>query len=140
MLSQRAKYALKAMLDLAGAPPGQPVQIADIAERQAIPKRFLEQIMLDLKRAGWVDSRRGKQGGYLLVMLPALITIGAIVRQVDGPMAPLSCLSHTAYRRCVDCADESRCAIRRAFAPVHQAQLAVLDHMSVADLQTVPEP
>src|SRR5690606_38093418 len=100
MISQRAKYALRALSMLARAEPGMPIQIPDISEQQRIPKKFLEQILLELKRAGLVDSRRGKQGGYLLHRPATEITYGEVLRLIDGPVAPLPCLSHTAYRRC----------------------------------------
>ena len=133
MLSQKAKYALRALLELAQAGPGEPLLISDIAERQRLPKKFLEQILLELKRRGIVTSKRGKHGGYALLKPPQAISFGEVIRIVDGPLAPLPCLSRTAYRRCEDCADEARCAIRRVFAVTHAATAKVLDETSLVD-------
>jgi hypothetical protein len=81
--------------------------ISEISREQAIPKKFLEQILLELKRAGIVMSRRGRLGGYVLLRAPEQVTFGEVLRLIDGPIAPLPCLSKIAYRRCVDCADEA---------------------------------
>ncbi len=133
MISQKAKYALRALVSLAEAPTGDPVFISDIAEAQSIPKKFLEQILLDLKRHGILVSRRGKFGGYQLLKDPSEITFGSILRIVDGPIAPLPCLSKMAYRRCADCASEGTCGIRRVFAEVAEATRDVLDKRTLAD-------
>ncbi|MEO8757103.1 MAG: Rrf2 family transcriptional regulator [Devosia sp.] len=133
MISQRAKYALRALLALCKAPPETSLMIAEISKAQAIPKKFLEQILLELKRAGIVMSRRGRLGGYLLVRPADKITFGEVLRLIDGPIAPLPCLSKTAYRRCADCQDEASCEIRHVFAGVVKAQREVLDHTSFAD-------
>ncbi len=147
MISQKAKYALRALAVLARADAGDPVQISDIADRQKIPKKFLEQILLDLKRAGFVESRRGKQGGYLLLRPASEISYGEVLRLIDGPIAPLPCLSLTAYRRCEDCDGESDCEIRHVFARVADETRAVLFSTTFADAlgedagsPTVPEP
>ncbi len=133
MITQKAKYALRALLALAEAEDGAPVFIADIAESQAIPRKFLELILLDLKHHGLVVSRRGKMGGYLLLRRPETITFGEVLRIVDGPLAPLPCLSKMAYRRCEDCTDEKSCRIRRVFAGVAEATREVLDSTTIAD-------
>jgi Rrf2 family protein len=133
MLSQKAKYALRALLFLAEEGAARPVLIADIAERHNLPKKFLEQILLDLKHHGLVQSRRGKHGGYNLLKPAAEISFGQVVRIIDGPLAPLPCLSVMAYRRCEDCVDEESCAIRRVFALTHQITTTVLDRTSLAD-------
>jgi Rrf2 family protein len=133
MLSQKAKYALHAMIVLAQAWDQEALQIADIAERRRLPKRFLEQILLDLKHNGLVVSKRGKNGGYALIRPPAEIPVAQIVRIIDGPLAPLPCLSVIAYQRCEECDDEAACAVRRVFARVHAATLAVLENTSLAD-------
>lgn len=133
MISQKAKYALRALLALAEAQEGEPVFIGDIAEQQAIPRKFLEQILLDLKHQGLVVSRRGKMGGYLLLRRPETITFGEVLRIIDGPLAPLPCLSKMAYRRCEDCSDEKSCRIRRVFAGVAEATRGVLDSTTIAD-------
>ncbi len=136
MLSQKAKYALRALLALAERPTDQVMLIAEIAERDHIPKKFLEQILLDLKHHGLVQSRRGRGGGYTLLKSADEISIGQVVRIIDGPMAPLPCLSRVAYRRCNDCPDESRCALRKVFAESHAATVAVLDRTTLADALT----
>jgi Rrf2 family protein len=137
LISQRAKYALRALLVLAEAPPGEPLMISEISKRQAIPKKFLEQILLELKRAGLVESRRGRLGGYALARPAEKITFGEVVRLLDGPVALLPCLSRIAYRRCSDCADEANCEIRRVFARVAEATREVLDSTSIADAATL---
>jgi Rrf2 family protein len=133
MLSQKAKYALRALLALAEAGDDQALMISDIAERHNLPKKFLEQILLDLKHHGLVQSRRGRHGGYGLLKAADEISFGQVVRIIDGPLAPLPCLSKTAYRRCADCPGEASCAIRRVFARTHQLTSDVLDRMTLAE-------
>ncbi|MBB4016432.1 Rrf2 family protein [Chelatococcus caeni] len=134
MISQKAKYALRALVALAKADePGGSRMIGDIAEEERIPRKFLEQILLDLKHHGIVASRRGKFGGYMLLKRADEITFGEILRIVDGPIAPLPCLSRIAYRRCEDCRDEEACEIRRVFARVATATREVLDGTTIAD-------
>ena len=133
MISQRAKYALRALVALAKARPEQPLMIAEISRSQTIPKKFLEQILLELKRAGIVMSRRGRLGGYALLRAPDAVTFGEVLRLIDGPIAPLPCLSKIAYRRCADCADEATCEIRHVFARVAVATRQVLDRTTLAD-------
>src|SRR5690242_15117896 len=100
MLSSRAKYATRALLDLTLHNEHGPVLIQDIARRQNIPLKFLEQILLTLKQGGFVQSRKGRGGGYYLTRSPAAITLGEVVRTMDGPLAPVSCVSVTAYGEC----------------------------------------
>src|SRR5689334_15095774 len=100
MLSSRARYATRALLDLTLHYSEGPIQIHDIAERQAIPVKFLEQILLALKRFGFVQSRKGPGGGYALAKPPETITLGAVVRAMDGPLAPISCVSVSGYMEC----------------------------------------
>ena len=133
LISQRAKYALRALVALAKAPPGEPLLISEISRGQAIPKKFLEQILLEMKRAGMVMSRRGRLGGYVLLRAPGEITFGEVLRLIDGPIAPLPCLSKIAYRRCSDCADEATCEIRKVFARVTVATREVLDNTTLTD-------
>jgi Rrf2 family protein len=133
MLSQKAKYALRALLTLAEAPDGEAVLISDIASRDNIPKKFLEQILLELKHHGLLQSRRGRSGGYALLKPPADISFGQVVRIIDGPLAPLPCLSRVAYRKCKDCNDEAACVLRRVFAASHEATVMVLDQTSLAE-------
>ncbi len=131
MISQKAKYALRALVALAKA--GDSLMIGEIAQRKKIPRKFLEQILLDLKRHGIVQSRRGKFGGYNLLMPPERITYGQVLRIIDGPIAPLPCLSRIAYRRCPDCRTEETCEIRRVFARVAESAREVLDRTTIAD-------
>jgi len=133
MISQKAKYALRALVALAKAPAGSSTFIGDIAESQSIPKKFLEQILLDLKHHGLVVSRRGKTGGYGLLRPSDTISFGEVLRIVDGPIAPLPCLSKMAYRKCDDCDDEATCEVRRVFAQVADATRDVLDRTTIAD-------
>lgn len=133
MLSQRARYAVKALLALSRVPVGESLQIKAVAEQEHIPRSFLEHIMLDLKRHQFVGSRRGKDGGYFLLRSPTDITLGQVLRLIDGPLAPLNCLSKTAYKRCEDCGDETTCALRLAFDAVYRSTLAVVDKMTLAD-------
>src|SRR6218665_2194742 len=133
MISQKAKYALRALVALVKAPPESSLMISEISKAQAIPKKFLEQILLELKRHGIVASRRGRLGGYVLLKPADKITFGEVLRLIDGPIAPLPCLSKIAYRRCADCQDEASCEIRHVFAHVVKAQREVLDHTTFAD-------
>jgi len=109
------------------------MRIADIAETQRIPRKFLEHILLDLKRGGVVASRRGKLGSYDLLLKPDQITVGRILRLIDGPIAPLPCLSKTAYRRCKDCDSEATCELRRVFAKLVYSARELLDRTTIAD-------
>jgi Rrf2 family protein len=139
MISLKAQYALRALIALAKADPDELFLIADIAEAQQIPKKFLEQILLDLKHQGLVASRRGRMGGYLLLRPPERITFGEVLRIIDGPLAPLPCLSRIAYRRCEGCPDERSCEIRKVFAAVAEATRGVLDTVTIADAIASPE-
>ena len=138
MISQKAKYALRALVSLCRARYGEPLMISQISKEQAIPKKFLEQILLELKRHGIVESRRGRLGGYVLLRAPDKVTFGEVLRLIDGPIAPLPCLSKIAYRRCIDCADESTCEIRHVFARVAEATREVLDKTTLADAVAGP--
>ncbi len=133
MLSQKAKYALKALLALAQAPQGELLQGGEMAARENIPKKFLDQILLELRKHRVIDSMRGKHGGYVLVRSADKITIGDIIRIVDGPLAPIACASVTAYRRCKDCKNESACMVRSMMRNVRDAASEILDQMTLAD-------
>lgn len=139
MISQKAKYALRALVALARAPQGQPLVISEIARTQRIPKKFLEQILLDLKHQGLLDSRRGKGGGYVLLKPANRIAYGEVLRIIDGPVAPLPCLSITAYRKCTDCLDEGTCETRKVFAQVADQTRKVLDSTTIADAIAAPQ-
>jgi len=132
MISYRARYAFKALVALSRAPGDRGLQIRQLAEGEKIPRKFLEQILLSLKAAGLIASRRGREGGYELLKSPDQITIGQLLRIVDGPIAPLPCLSRTAYQRCKDCRDETVCETRHAFADAYAAYLTSLEAMTLA--------
>jgi Rrf2 family protein len=138
MISQKAKYAFKALFHLSEIGPDSSASIEEIAVANAIPRKFLEHILLQLKREGIVRSVRGPRGGYALVVPAEALTIGRVLRLVDGPMAPLPCLSRTAYRRCPDCADEAACAVRHLFADAYAVQLARFDATTLADARRAP--
>ncbi|WP_297512503.1 Rrf2 family transcriptional regulator [uncultured Caulobacter sp.] len=130
MLSQKARYALRAMIELARA-DGQ-VTAGELAERADAPRKFLESILLSLAREGLVVSRRGKFGGYILGRPPEAISFAEIIRLVDGPLALAPCVSRTAFRRCEDCRDLATCALREALLRARDATAAVLEGYSLA--------
>ena len=132
MLSQKCKYALQALLVLARENSNELLLVSDIAARDNLPKKFLEAILLELNRNGLVRSRRGRGGGYALAKPADLITFGQVVRIMDGPLAPLSCVSVNYYRRCDDCKDEQACVIRRVMLRARDAIAAELDGTSLA--------
>jgi Rrf2 family protein len=134
VLSRKSKYGLKALLALAREAGHGPVLIANLADRDAIPKKFLEAILLELKRHGVVQSRKGKGGGYFLRRPPEEITFGEVIRVLDGPLANVPCVSQTAYTRCVECLDEQTCGVRLAMKQVRDATAQILDHTTLADV------
>jgi Rrf2 family protein len=134
MLTKKSKYGLKAALFLAREAERGPIHGSLIAECEGVPKQFLDQILLELKASGIVTTRRGKTGGYSLGRSPHDISLGEIVRILDGPLAPIPCASETAYARCVDCVDESACGIRRAMKRVRDATSSILDGTTLADV------
>ncbi|MDR6125636.1 Rrf2 family protein [Sphingomonas sp. SORGH_AS802] len=134
MLTQRSRYALRSLLFLATAPVGSaPIPMTRIAAEANVPRKFLELILADLREAGLVLSHRGKHGGYLLARPAHLISLGDIIRTIEGPLALVPCVSRTAYRRCTDCKDEAACAIRQAMARVRDETARILDGTSLAD-------
>lgn len=133
MLTQRSRYAIRALLALAKAPPGLPVPLRVIAEEARVPRKFLEIILTEMKRAGFIETTRGKAGGYRLARAPHLISFGEIIRVIEGPLALVPCVSRTAYRPCHDCADEATCAIRKAMMVVRDDTARILDGTSLAD-------
>lgn len=132
-LTQKAKYALKALVHLARAYQQGPVLISTIAETEHIPRKFLQGILLELKYSGYLQSRKGRGGGYWLVRDPADVYLGHVMRIFEGPLAPIACVSKRSYARCKDCDDEATCEVRRAMLDVKLATLNVLDNTSVAD-------
>jgi Rrf2 family protein len=111
-----------------------PVLISEIAASDRIPRKFLELILLELKNHGLLQSKKGKGGGYFLAKPPGLITAGQIVRIIDGPIAPLPCVSRTAYMRCEECADERTCAIRLVMSDIREATAKILDSATLEDM------
>ena len=134
MLSQKARYAIHALLALAGGEGLPPLVTAEIAQTSRVPKKFLEQILLDLKRRGMVYSVRGRQGGYALSRRPDQISLAEVIRTIDGPLALSPCASRTAYRKCSDCSDEGRCRMRQVLIDVRDATAAILENRTLADL------
>ena len=132
-LSLRGEYALRALLVLGLRNDEPQVRIQAISDQQNIPKRFLEQILNDLKSAGIVKSRRGVSGGYRLARRPEEIPLAIIVRHIEGALAPVSCVSERFYEKC-SCPDESRCAIRSVMKEVREAVVKIMEHVTVADL------
>jgi Rrf2 family protein len=132
MLSQRCKYALKAMINLSRSPRGSR-PVSDIANEAKIPRKFLEAIMSDLRRGSLVESARGKLGGYRLARPADLITFGEIIRLIDGPLALLPCASRNFYQRCDDCPDEVGCILRRILTSVRNEVSEILDRTTLAD-------
>src|SRR5215469_9362744 len=132
MLTQKARYALHALLVLAQHDGEEPMMIADIAEEARVPRKFLEQILLALKKRGIVRSQRGRQGGYLLGRSPQDISFADIIRETDGPLALSPCVSTTAYHKCDDCDDEATCAIRKVLLAARDATASVLETQTLA--------
>jgi Rrf2 family protein len=134
MLQKKSKYAIRALLALARRPEQEPVLIADLAAQERIPKKFLELILLLLRNKGILQSKRGKGGGYFLGRNPEAISLGEVIRALDGPIALVPCVSHTAYRKCDECEDELTCGIRAVMNDVRDATAAIFDRESLADV------
>jgi Rrf2 family protein len=134
VLSRKSKYGLKALLILAREAGRGPVLIAELASREGIPRKFLEAILLEMKRHGLVESQKGKGGGYFLRAKPAEITFGQVIRALDGPLAAVPCVSETAYMTCAECIDEQTCGVRLAMKEVRDATARILDHTTLADV------
>ena len=139
MLTNKAKYGLKALVHLAGRCPGELSLVSDIAETNEIPKKFLDAILGELRNAGFVHSKKGKGGGYTLARPAHEIHIGHVVRVLDGPLAPIACASRTAYRRCDDCPDERRCGVRLMMLEVRDAISAILDRRTLAEMRALAD-
>lgn len=134
MISKKTKYALKALGYLAEHSTGEPILIAELAEKENIPKKFLEAILVALRKGGILVSRIGKGGGYLLAVPPAEITVSQVVRILEGEFAPLPCLSEAHGTRCEECDDQESCGIRLVMWDVKNAVTGVMDAISVADM------
>ena len=140
MLTKKSKYGLKAVLLLAEDAGRGPVLVSDLADRQRIPKKFLEAILLELKRHGLLQSKKGKGGGYSLRGTASDITVGQVIRVLDGPLALVPCVSQTAYVKCEECVDEKRCGIRLAMKEVRDATAKILDNTTLAGLNARVRP
>ena len=132
-LSKKSKYGIQALLELARRYEEGPVLIADLASQHRLPKKFLELILLELKNKGILGSKKGKGGGYFLSKSPTIITLGEVLRILDGPLAPVPCVSKTAYRTCEECEHEATCSIRTVMQDVRDVMTNVLDRESLAD-------
>jgi Rrf2 family protein len=139
VLTNKGKYGLKAMVHLAGLEPGKLAQAADIAETNSISKKFLDHILTELRHAGLVYSKKGKDGGYALAQPAHKIRVGAIVRVLDGPLAPIACASVTAFRACDDCRDLRTCPVRLMMVEARNAIATVLDSRSLAEMRALGE-
>ncbi len=133
MLSKKTQYALQALSYMVGKDTEHPILIAEIAEAKHIPLKFLENILLELKKAGFLESKKGKNGGYLFATAPNKIKLSAIFRTIEGPIALLPCVSLNFYKKCEDC-NEKVCGINKVMVEVRDNTLAVLDKRTVADL------
>lgn len=134
MLSKKTKYGLKALIYIAKRPGQVPVLISEISEKERIPKKFLETILLDLKKFGVVGSKKGKGGGYYLLRSPKDITAASLIRILDGPIAMLPCVSLNFYEPCSDCPHEEVCALNRFMAEVRDNTLQLLQTKSLHDI------
>jgi len=134
MLSKKTKYGLKALIYLARQYDQGPILIADLAQEENIPKKFLEAILLALKNNGILQSKKGKGGGYYLARSPKLITFGQAIRIMEGPLAPVPCVSETSYAKCTECGSEETCGIRIVMKDVREAMAKILDGTTLADV------
>lgn len=134
MISKKAKYALKALEYIAKHNEQGPILISEISERQRIPKKFLEVILLELKRDGILQSKMGKNGGYYMLKDPREVNIGHIIRLIDGPIALLPCVSYKYYEKCAECEDEATCGLRNLMAQVREANNKILNKVSLAEI------
>ncbi len=135
MLTAKGKYGLKAMLHLADAAPERLILSEEIASQNAISKKFLDTILGELRNAGFIYAKKGRNGGYALARPAGEIAVGHVLRVLDGPLAPIACASRTAYRRCTDCTDVERCRVRLVMLEVRNAIATVLDNKTLAELQ-----
>ena len=140
MLTNKGKYGLKAMVHLSGLEAGTLAQVADIAETNSISKKFLDHILTELRHADLVYSKKGKGGGYALARPASDIRVGAIVRVLDGPLAPIPCASVTAFRPCDDCGDMRTCAVRLVMVEARNAIASVLDNRTLAEMRALAHP
>ena len=136
MLSKKTQYALQALSYMVGKKTESPILIAEIAEEKKIPLKFLETILLELKKAGFLESKKGKHGGYQFATPPEKIKLSAIFRTIEGPIALLPCVSLNFYKKCDSC-NEKKCGINKVMIEVRDNTLAILDKRTVADLNAL---
>ena len=134
MLTAKGKYGLKALVHLASLPKGATAQSVDVAQKNRLPKKFLDTILGDLRNAGLVRSKKGPGGGYMLARSPRDIKVGRVIRTLDGPLAPIACASRTAYQPCEDCEDVTACAVRLTMVKARDAVAKILDRLTIADM------
>jgi Rrf2 family protein len=134
MLSKKAKYAINALVYLAQQPLNEPIQISTISANENISRKFLESILLDLRNAGVVNSKKGKAGGYYLLLTPEEINMADIMRIFDGPIALLPCVTHKYYQKCNECKDEAHCGIRDVFSDVRRETVRMLKEATLAEI------
>lgn len=139
MLSMRAKYALKALIYLAKSKDRGPIGIGEIADTQKLPRKFLEQILLELKNLRVLKSKQGKGGGYYLAKDPAKVEMGHIVRVFNGPLALVPCVSVSAFEKCEECLDFTNCGIRRVMKKVRDVTAEILDGTTLEALVEIEE-
>ena len=135
MLTNKGKYGLKALAHLASLPPGETAQSQEIAEANQIPKKFLDAILGELRVAGIVRSKKGKGGGYMLAREAERISVGAAIRVLDGPLAPIACASRTAYQPCADCIDIPSCTVRLLMLKVRDVSANLLGNTTLEDMR-----
>jgi Rrf2 family protein len=139
VLTNKGKYGLKAMVHLAGLASGETAMVADIAAKNEIPKKFLDAILAELRNAGLVRSKKGRNGGYALSRLPASIMVGQIVRALDGPLAPIRCASTNYYEPCLDCPSEKVCSVHLVMLEVRNAVADLLDNRTLEEMRSLSE-
>lgn len=137
MLTAKAKYGLKAMVHLAALPPGKTALIANIAAEEGIPKKFLDAILNELRQAGYLISKTGRGGGYMLGRPAEQIIVGDIIRKLDGPLAAVPCVSRNFYARCQDCRSEEDCQVRLLMLEAREALAQILDKRTLAQMQAL---
>lgn len=137
MLSKKTKYGLKALTYIARASKECPVQISEISKNELIPHKFLESILLTLKKSGFLGSKKGKKGGYYLLKEPENILMADVLRILEGPIAMVPCVSLNFYEKCDDCVDENACSVNRLMIQVRDSTLNVLRNNTLADLSNL---
>lgn len=134
MLSKKTKYGLKALTYIAKQPDQEPVQTAEIARSQNIPKKFLESILVILRKSGFLGAKKGKGGGYYLIKDPSEIQMMVVIRVLEGPIAMIPCVSLNYYEKCDDCPDEESCSVHLLMLQVRDSTLKVLGQNTLADM------